>query len=353
MKKVLVGLSGGVDSAVAAYLLKEQGYEVVGVTLRTWAPDGEGESRCCEIDDARLIANKLGIQYYALNSEDAFNKCVIDSFVEEYLAGHTPNPCVECNRYVKWDRMLYYAQALEADYVATGHYAYIEKLQNGRYTVKTARHAEKDQTYMLYRLTQEQLARTLMPLGDYSKEQVREIARQKDLVVAEKKDSQEICFVPQGTYGDFIKKYRKDAPVKPGDFVTPDGSIVGRHKGIIHYTIGQRKGLGIALGRPVFVLRIDKDKNQVVVGDESFLFSREVNCKRLNFVGVTELKDGEKLRCFAKIRYHHAPQAATIEKSGKDRVKILFDEPVRAATPGQSAVFYDEDGCVQGGGIII
>ena len=352
MAKVLVGLSGGVDSAVAAYLLKEQGHEVIGITLRTWSPDGEGESRCCEIDDARRIATKLDIPYYALNCEEMFNKYVIEPFIDEYIAGHTPNPCVECNRYVKWHRMLYYAQVLEADYVATGHYAFIEKLDNGRFTVKTAKHAEKDQTYMLYRLTQEQLSKTLMPLGSYSKDEVREIARKNGLSVADKKDSQEICFVPEGSYGDFIEKNAKEGLAGPGDFVTEDGKSVGKHKGIIHYTIGQRKGLGVALGRPAFVLEIDKEKNEVVLGDEGPLFGREVMCHRLNFMGIPEMKIGDTARCIAKIRYHHAPQAATLEMVGEDELKIVFDEPVRAATPGQSAVFYDEAGFVMGGGVI-
>ena len=250
-KKVLVGMSGGVDSAVAAYLLQKEGYEVCGVTLRTL---GEDESRCCEIDDARRVSNLLGFRFYPLNCVRDFEKEVMAPFVRSYLEGRTPNPCIECNRYIKWDKMLYAAKVLQADYVATGHYARLVRLENGRYTVKKAEHAAKDQTYMLYKLTQEQLAQTLMPLGTYSKEDVRAFAEEAGLPVAHKPDSQEICFVTDGHYADFVGQYAAQREEKdifavpgPGPFVDESGKVLGTHKGITHYTIGQRKGLGIAL----------------------------------------------------------------------------------------------------------
>ena len=248
-------MSGGVDSAVTAYLLKAAGFSVTGITLRTWfSAEGE-ESRCCEIDDARRVAWKIRIPYYAFNCVLAFQDNVTKPFVSEYLQGLTPNPCIVCNRFVKWEKMLYYAKVLKADFVATGHYASVLRLDNGRYTVQQALHAEKDQTYMLYKLTQEQLARTMMPLGKCSKEEVRRIAEEAGLPVAHKKDSQEICFVTRGSYGDYIEK-ETDSAVRPGNFVDEKGTVVGTHKGIIHYTVGQRKGLGLALGYPVYVKRI-------------------------------------------------------------------------------------------------
>ena len=245
------------------------------------------------------------------------------------------------------------AEVLEADYVATGHYATIIKLPNGRYTVKKAVHAEKDQTYMLYRLTQEQLAKTMMPLGEYAKSDVRKIAEEAGIPVAAKKDSQEICFVPDGNYADYINENCEGEIPPEGNFVDEDGNILGKHKGIIHYTVGQRKGLGIALGYPAFVKKICADTNEVVLAKNEALFSREIMCRDLNFMSIPDLKTGEKVRAFVKIRYHHAGTAAEIEMLDEDKVKITFDEPVRAAAPGQSAVFYDENDCVVGGGIIV
>ena len=353
MSKVVVGMSGGVDSAVTAYLLKEEGYDVTGVTLKIWASEEDKPSKCCEIDDARAVCLKLGIPFYPLNCESAFKENVIDPFVEEYLAGRTPNPCIECNRYVKWERMLYYAKVLHADYIATGHYAHVVKLDNGRYTVKKANFAQKDQTYMLYKLSQEQLSKTLMPLGNLSKDEVRDIASKAGLPVASKPDSQDICFVREDSYADLIVNHTDGNVPGEGNFVDESGRVLGRHKGIIHYTIGQRKGLGIAAGARIFVKEIRPETNEVVLSDEDAIFDRTVIVKDVNFLSIPELKEGEKLKCNAKIRYHHNAEPAFIENIGDGLVKIEFDKPVRAATPGQSSVFYDDNECVIGGGIII
>ncbi len=353
MKKVIVGMSGGVDSAVCAYLLKKEGYDVVGVTLRTWESADGNESRCCEIDDARSIAFKLDIPFHTHNCIKEFDEIVAKPFVESYINGETPNPCIECNKCVKWDKMLYVADIMQADFVATGHYANIVRLDNGRYTVMRALHANKDQTYMLYRLTQEQLSRTLMPLGNLSKDEVRAIAREADIPVAEKPDSQEICFITRGTYADYIEENAEDRLKGEGNFVDEEGNVLGRHKGIIHYTVGQRKGLGIAFGHPIFVKEIRPETNEVVLSEEDALFTKEVYCNTLNFLSIDGIKEGERIRCKAKIRYRHDGESAFISMYDKDTVKIEFDEPVRAATAGQSAVFYDENGYVIGGGKII
>ena len=353
MPKVLVGLSGGVDSAAAACLLKEEGFEVVGVTLRTWAAEDGGDSRCCEIDDARSVAIRLDIPYYPLNSLDTFREKVTVPFVKEYCRGFTPNPCVVCNREVKWERMLYYARVLQADYIATGHYAYVRKLENGRFTVQKALHAEKDQTYMLYRLTQEQLGRTLMPLGSLSKEEVRGIAERAGLSVAAKPDSQEICFVPDGDYAGYVGRQAGGSLPPEGLFVDEKGNPLGIHRGIVHYTVGQRRGLGLALGYHVYVKEINAERNEVVVGPENSLYRREILCGDVCFMSIPPMAAGEKLPCRAKIRYHHKAQSAILEGLTYKRVRLLFEEPVRAAAPGQSAVFYDEDDCVIGGGIIL
>lgn len=361
-KRVLVGLSGGVDSAVAAYLLQKEGYDVCGVTLRTWAGENGEEGRCCEIDDARRAAWKLGIPYYALNSIADFEEKVTLPFVRDYLCGLTPNPCIECNRYVKWEKMQYAAKVMGADYIATGHYAYVLRTPEGRYTVKKALHAEKDQTYMLYRLTQEQLKMTLMPLGGYSKEEVRRIAKEAGLDLAQKPDSQEICFVPDGHYAAYVEKNAKKAfpssadqiPSFPseGFFVDEQGARLGRHKGIIHYTVGQRKGLGIALGHPVYVSRIDVQKNEIVLSPEKSLYSDKVLCRRVCFQSIPGMEPGSILRAKAKIRYHHEAAGVALKMLENGRALLCFDSPVRAAAPGQSAVFYDDHDCVIGGGII-
>ncbi len=352
MKKVVVGMSGGVDSAVTAYLLKKAGYDVIGVTLRTWQADDGSESRCCDIDDARSVAQKLGIKYVPVNCTLDFQKYVVDPFAEEYLRGVTPNPCIVCNRYVKWEKLLYYARVVGANRIATGHYASVIKLDNGRYTVKQAAHSEKDQTYMLYRLTQEQLAATLMPLGDLSKNEVRQIAEDAGLPVASKPDSQEVCFVTDGSYADYIAKTAGNDFRGEGMFVDLSGNVLGKHKGIIHYTVGQRKGLGIALGYPVYVNEIRADRNEVILGDEQSLYHRSLLCRDVCFMSIPEMRKEETIRCTVKVRYRHSGQPAEIAMTESGKVKVTFDDPVRAATPGQSAVFYDAAGCVIAGGII-
>ena len=352
MEKVVVGMSGGVDSAVTAYLLKNAGYEVIGVTLRTWRSELGDEGRCCDIDDARAVAYKLGIRYVPVNCISDFQEYVVEPFKNDYLCGRTPNPCVLCNRYVKWEKLMYYAKALGADHIATGHYASVIKLENGRYTVKTAKYSQKDQTYMLYKLTQEQLAATLMPLGGFSKAEVRRIATDAGLPVAAKPDSQEICFVADGGYADYIKSSAKSGLVKEGCFVDESGNVLGKHKGVIYYTVGQRKGLGIALGHPAYVKEIRTETNEVVLSDETSLYSKEVTCGDVNYMSIPALGNGEKLICRAKIRYQHRAQEAAIEGLDGGRVRLEFTDPARAATPGQSAVFYDENDRVIGGGII-
>lgn len=352
MSKIIVGMSGGVDSAVTAYLLKAAGHEVIGVTLKTWL-NAEGEvSRCCEIDDAQAAAYMLDIPFYTVNCAPEFRSEVVEPFIGEYIAGRTPNPCINCNRTVKWARMLDFADSMNADLIATGHYATVVRLENGRYTVQTSASAQKDQTYMLYRLTQEQLARTVMPLGKLTKDEVRDIARRVGLHVANKADSQEICFITQGSYADYIEQNSESYTPSEGNFVDEAGNVLGRHKGIIHYTVGQRKGLGVALGRPIYVKRIDAEKNEVVLADESALFDTEIVCGELNFQSIEDIKAGESVPANVRIRYHHSGEKAVITRIDDSCVRVAFASAVRAATPGQSAVFYDENGCVIGGGVI-
>ncbi|EOT26859.1 tRNA (5-methylaminomethyl-2-thiouridylate)-methyltransferase [Eubacterium sp. 14-2] len=356
-KKVAVGMSGGVDSSVAAWLLKEQGYEVIGVTMQIWQQESEQvqeeQGGCCglsAVEDARRVAAMLDIPYYVMNFRAEFQKNVIDYFTEEYLRGHTPNPCIACNRYVKWEALLKRSMAIGADYIATGHYARIRQLPNGRFALQKSAAEGKDQTYALYNLTQQQLARTLMPVGDYTKQEIRAMAEKIGLRVADKPDSQEICFIPDQDYAGFIERERKGAVPPPGNFVTEDGKVLGRHKGITHYTIGQRKGLGIALGVPIFVTELRTETNEVVLGTNDQVFGTELYGDRLNFMSIPELY-GE-LEVTAKIRYNHKGAPCTIQKAGDDRVFCRFHEPVRAITPGQAVVFYDGD-IVAGGGTIL
>lgn len=350
MAKVIVGMSGGVDSAAAAFLLREAGYEVIGVTLRTW---DSGGSRCCEIDEARATARKLGVPYHVFNCVSDFQKNVRAPFIDAYPRGLTPNPCVVCNRSVKWERLLYAAAVMGADMAATGHYACVSRLDNGRYAIGRAADAGKDQSYMLYQLTQKQLSRTLFPLGNLTKEEVRRVAEQAGLPVAHTPDSQELCFVTEGNYADYIESHSERAIPGEGDFVDETGRFLGKHKGIIHYTVGQRKGLGLSLGRPAYVKRIDPERNEIVIGDERSLYAEAILCGDLYFMGVAGIADGETIRANVKVRYRHAGAAATLEQYGSDTVRVRFDSPVKAATPGQSAVFYDDKGYITGGGVIL
>lgn len=351
-------MSGGVDSSVAALLLKEQGYDVTGVTMQIWQDDdfcdAEREGGCCGVsatEDARRVAEVLDIPYYVMNFKEEFRRDVMDYFVREYLRGRTPNPCVACNRFVKWEALLTRSLAIGADYIATGHYARIVRRGNGRLAIRNSVTEQKDQTYALYALTQEQLSHTLLPVGEYSKPQIRGIAEKAGLPVAHKHDSQEICFVPDGDYAAFIERDTGIVP-PPGNFVTPDGKILGRHRGITHYTVGQRRGLGLPMGRRVFVKEIRPQTNEVVIGESADVFTKIVAADRLNFMGIPEMKIGESGHYLTKIRYNHRGAMCRVTRTAEDRIECLFDEPVRAAAPGQAVVFY-EDGCVAGGGTIL
>ena len=356
-RKVVVGMSGGVDSSVAAWLLKQQGYDVIGVTMQIWQDEDtdvqEAEGGCCglsAVDDARRVAMDLGIPYYVMNFREEFRKNVMDYFVGEYVEGKTPNPCIACNRYVKWESLLRRSMAIGADYIATGHYAQIEQLPNGRYALKTSVTVEKDQTYALYNLTQDQLAHTLMPVGSFCKDEIRRMAQDIGLQVAHKPDSQEICFIPDHDYANFIEEYTGKQMPK-GNFVDLQGNVLGRHEGISHYTIGQRKGLNLSMGRPVFVVEIRPETNEVVIGEGKDVFTNVLCCSKLNWMAVDGLHGGQ-LRVDAKIRYSHRGAACTIREIGEDLVECVFDEPVRAVTPGQAVVFYTGD-YVAGGGPIL
>lgn len=345
-KKVLVGMSGGVDSSAAAWILKEQGYDVIGAHMQLWQEQKNASSS----EDAKRVAEEIGIPFYVLKFETEFKQKVVDYFVGEYICGRTPNPCIACNRFVKWEALLQRGRELGADYIATGHYARIQKRENGRYAVTASKTAVKDQTYALYRLTQEQLAHTIMPIGEYTKEEVRSIAAEIGLKTADKPDSQEICFIPDHDYAGFILRQAKEKVPEHGNFVTADGEILGRHKGIIHYTIGQRKGLNLAMGRPVFVTEIRRAENEVVIGEAEDVFTKEFVAGNINFMGIEKIEDGMRFR--TKIRYAHGGAMATLYKEKDKNIRFVFDEKQRAITSGQSAVFYDGD-CVAGGGVIL
>jgi len=376
MVKVVVGMSGGVDSSVAAALLKEDGYEVIGVTMQVWPPESRQFGGCCgitAIEDARKVARTLGIRHYVMNFREVFTEKVINHFIAEYRRGRTPNPCIRCNQYIKFGSLLEKAQGLGADFIATGHHARIEKLtchsggarlsntskgdeesQSGgcpgttRYLLKKGLDVNKDQSYFLYALTQEQLSHSLMPIGNLTKEEVRKIARRMGLPVADKPQSQEICFIPDDDYGAFIKAHVPDAE-KPGPVLDAKGNVIGRHRGIIFHTIGQRKGLGIAFAKPLYVIAIDAERNAIIVGTKEKTLGDELVASDLNWIAID--KPTYPLVTHARIRYRHPEAEAVVTPLDEARAEVKFTQPQPAITPGQAVVFYDEDTLIGGGTI--
>ena len=366
---IAVAMSGGVDSSTAAAMLAREGASVVGLTLQLWdqtrlagkhgIPDAPKAGRCCSLDDvydARRVARQLGIPYYVVNQEARFEQDVVRPFVSEYLAGRTPIPCSLCNNHLKFDQLLQTARSIGAERIATGHYAINEyDPQRGRWILKRPADLAKDQTYFLFGLTQEQLAHTLFPLGRLTKPEVREEARRHGLALAEKPDSQEICFIPGGDYKQFLTAYLEEQgetmPETAGELVTSSGELLGRHEGIAHFTVGQRKGLGVSSPTPLYVLQIDPASHRVTVGADAELATTTLRANRVNWISMAGLK--APMRVKVKIRHRHEPAWATLEPDARpDAVTAAFDEPQRAVTPGQSAVFYDGDEVVGGGWII-
>jgi tRNA-uridine 2-sulfurtransferase len=371
IETIAVAMSGGVDSSAVAAMLCAEGHTVIGLTMQLWnqrrlaGHAGMPESvrgRCCSIDDvydARRVAETLGIPYYVVNHEERFERDVVRPFVEEYLAGRTPIPCSLCNNHLKFDQLLIVARQIGADQIATGHYAQVAfDEQRNRWLLMRPADRSKDQTYFLFGLTQGQLSRTRFPLGGMTKPEVRDLARKHKLVIAEKPDSQEICFVPGGDYKRFLEAYLAEQEDKPaqrngatlaGEMVTTDGKVIGEHAGVHNFTVGQRKGLGVATGSPLYVIQIKNDTRQVVVGKDEELYSREVITRKVNLISTDALR--EPLRVAVKIRHKHQPAPAVIDSAGEGAVRVRFDEPQRAITPGQAAVFYDGDIVVGGGWI--
>ncbi len=363
---IAVAMSGGVDSSTVAAMLRADGYNVIGLTMQLWnqrrlaGREGMPESvqgRCCSLDDvydARRVAQQIGIPYYVVNHEDNFERDVVRPFVEEYLSGRTPIPCSLCNNHLKFEQLHVVARQIGAECVATGHYARVAFDEDRkRWLLRRPADLSKDQTYFLFGLTQEQLSRTLFPLGDMTKPEVRERARQHGLALAEKPDSQEICFVPGGDYKRFIDAYLAEQgeslPDTAGELVTTSGEVIGAHSGIHNFTVGQRKGLGVATGSPLYVIQISGANKQVVVGGNEHLYSHTLRAHRINLISIDNLE--EPMRVAVKIRHRHEPAPATIERSGTDEILVRFDEPQRAITPGQAAVFYDGEVVVGGGWI--
>lgn len=353
-KTILVAMSGGVDSSVAAYLLKEQGYNLIGVTMKTWGFDDipEKDSGCCSLEtiySARNVAAQLGFTHYTMDFTGKFNDIVISNFIEEYLKGHTPNPCVLCNKAIKWGALLEKAESLGADYIATGHYARISN-KDERFFITAAEDKTKDQSYALWQVSQHALSKTLFPLGDLQKTKVREIARELGLKPADIPDSQEICFVPNDDYRQLIdiRLPELNKKLAGGDVVYHD-KIIGKHKGYINYTIGQRRGLNLSLGKPVYVSKIDAEQNVIYVDDEEGLYDRVMFCRNINLQKLESISSSMKAR--VKIRYKDSGDMALIEQHSENEIKVTFDKPKKSITPGQSAVFYDGSDLI-GGGII-
>ena len=353
-KTVMIGMSGGVDSSVAAYILKEQGYDVIGAIMQIWQDEDRCEIQdnggCCgysAVNDARMVAAKLDIPFYVLNFKNEFKEKVIDYFIEEYYKGRTPNPCIACNRYVKWETFLAKALSMGADYIATGHYAQIGKMNNGRFAMQMDFENTKDQSYALCNLTQYQLEHTLMPINNMPKSEVREIAAELGLSIANKPDSQEICFIPDNNYGGYIANSGRGI-IKPGNFVDEAGNVLGKHKGIVYYTVGQRKGLGIAFGKPMFVKEINVEENKVVLCEGDRVYSAGLVADDVNFMAETDFHKREAL---VKVRYSHKPAKCVLTVED-DKIICRFHEVQRAITPGQASVFYDFDGNMLCGGTI-
>jgi tRNA-specific 2-thiouridylase len=370
-KKAVIAMSGGVDSSVAAALMKERGFECIGITMKLFATedmDANRNSACCsgsadavarktstyrgccsltDVEDARAVAFRMGMPHYVLNFADEFKELVIDTFIKTYRKGATPNPCIECNRYLKFEKLLLRARQLEFDYIVTGHYAQIEQ-SGGRFLLKKSLDSKKDQSYVLYAMTQEQLEHTIFPLGSLTKREVREIAHASGFINAAKQDSQDICFVPDGDYAEFIERCTGMAS-PDGNIIDKDGAVIGVHKGIIRYTIGQRRGLRLSFNNPRYITAKSAENNTITIGEEKDLYSRTLTANNINLIACNMLS--RPLRVTVKTRYLQKEQYGTVEQIGSDSVRIVFDKPQRAITPGQAAVFYDGDFVVGGGTI--
>lgn len=354
-----MAMSGGLDSSVSAILLREQGYDLVGITMKTWDYASSGGSRketgCCSLDsinDARILAVNLGFPHYVLDLREEFQEHIISNFIDEYMHGRTPNPCVLCNSYVKWDALLKKADQLKCDYIATGHYAAVRE-ENGRYVLSKGIDSKKDQSYVLYGISQENLGRTLLPLGGYHKSEIREIAKDRGFeFLANKSESFEICFIPDNDYRGFLKRNVEnlETEVAGGDFVDKEGNVLGQHKGYPFYTIGQRKGLEIALGEPAYVSQIDADTNTVVIGKRDDLLTNHLQIKDVNFVKYNLIDPDQEL--MIKIRYHDSGVKCKVKQIGSSLLMVELLSPASAVTPGQSAVIYEGNDVVAGGIIV-